>query len=300
MRALHHVDRTAGQCARDRHFVQILRHLLHGGVGDSRRAAEHHGARQRLLARTAFLPMRIDAGAQFDGGVHAEPPRRFDLAAVVADVLDAGVRVLGDVVRRGEIRRVVPARRRDRHRQAVEAETGLIERVAQHNDLLARRFRLFDNARLDRRRERLHPGWADFVERLAEADPVDVAAAGQAGDQHGMLVFAALRIHRPGEQERLAIRLLDAAAVLPAHQRMHLGVFVHRLIDNDEPARRGEREHVIVQIGVGARQALVVAVAVEDRLVARGRHQVSSEPIRSFRLYVASTQEPRRTVRHRG
>ena len=97
---LHHVDRSAGERARDRDLVEVLRHLLHRRVGDGRRAADHDGAGQRLLPRPALFPMRVDAGAQLDRRIHAEPPRRLELAAVVADILDAGVGVLGDVMRR--------------------------------------------------------------------------------------------------------------------------------------------------------------------------------------------------------
>ena len=53
----HHVDRAAGERARDRKLVEVLRHLLHRRVGDHRRAADHDRAGQRLAARLAFLPM---------------------------------------------------------------------------------------------------------------------------------------------------------------------------------------------------------------------------------------------------
>src|SRR4249919_986239 len=41
---------------------------------------------------------------------------RLDLSAVVADVLDPGLGILGDIVAGREIRCVVPSWRRDRHR----------------------------------------------------------------------------------------------------------------------------------------------------------------------------------------
>ena len=116
----HHVDRPAGERARHRDLVEVVGHLLHRRVGHDRRAADHDRAGQRLAARLALLPMGEDAGAQLDRRVHAEPARRLELAAIVADVLDAAVGVPGDVVAGREIGRVVEARRRDRHRQSVE------------------------------------------------------------------------------------------------------------------------------------------------------------------------------------
>ncbi len=86
------------------------------------------------------------------------------------------------------------------------------------------------------RSERLHPGRADFIERSAEADPVDVRIGGKPGDQHGNVVVRTLAVGGFGEQERLALAFGDAAAILPAHQRVHLGVFVDRLVDHDETA----------------------------------------------------------------
>ena len=44
----------------------------------------------------------------------------------------------------------------------------------------------------------------------------------------------------------------DAAAILPAHQRVHLGVFVDRLVDHDEQALARQRQHVLVQVGIAA------------------------------------------------
>src|SRR3989454_2935933 len=53
-------------------------------------------------------------------------------------------------------------------------------------------------------------------------------------------------------QERLSVRLLDTAAELPAHQRMHLGVLVDRPIDRYEQPRALEGLQVLVKVGIGA------------------------------------------------
>src|SRR5262249_23555524 len=120
----HDVDRAAGDCACDRDLVEVVGHLLHRRIGDDRRAAYDDGTWQRLAARLTLAPVRIDAGTQLDRRIHAETPRRLELTAIVADVLDAGVRVFGDVVAGREIGRIVPARRRNRYRQAVERLAG--------------------------------------------------------------------------------------------------------------------------------------------------------------------------------
>ena len=206
--------------------------------------------------------MREYAGAQLDRRIHPEPARRLELAAIVADVLDAGLGIPGDVMAGREIRRIVPARRRDRHRQAVERAPVAIEIIAGDDDLVTRR--IGDDPRRHRFGDRLDPARPDLVERLAEADAVDVAIGSQAGDQHRRLEAPAFAIGRLREQERLAVLLCDAAAILPAHQRMHLGVLVDRLVHHDEELLARQCEHVLVQIGIAARvPRRPVAVALE-------------------------------------
>src|SRR5262249_1378648 len=147
--------------------------------------------------------------AQLDRRIHPEPAWRLELSAIVADVLDAGVGVLGDVVAGREIGCIVPSGRRDRHRQAVEAAALALEPRAARHQLLAGRMR--DQSRRDRIAEGLDPGLPDLLERLAEADAIDVAVRRQAGDQHGYVEATALGIRRLGEQEGLALRLRNAA-----------------------------------------------------------------------------------------
>ena len=58
----------------------------------------------------------------------------------------------------------------------------------------------------------------------------------------------------------------NAAAILPAHQRMHLGVFVDRLVDDDQQALARQRQHMLMQIGIVARmRRRPVAIALERR-----------------------------------
>ena len=236
--------------ARDRELVEILRQLLDRGVGDDRRAADDDRAGQRLAACLAFLPVSKNAGAQLDRWIHAEPAWRLDLSTVVADILDAGLGILGDVVAGGEIRCVVPSGGRDRYRQSVERAAVPIEGVAGDHYLLAGGVGHF--TRRNRIGNGLDPGRADLVKRLAEADAIYIAVRRQARDQHRYIEATAFGIGRLREQERLAFRLGNAPAILPAHQRVHLGVFVDRLVDNDEQAFARKREHVLVQVGIAA------------------------------------------------
>jgi hypothetical protein len=121
-----------------------------------------------------------------------------------------------------------------------------------------------DEARRDRLGDGLDPGLPDLVERLAEAEAVDVAVRRQAGNQHGYVEATALGIRRLGKEEGLAFRLGNTAAILPAHQGVHFGVFVDRLVDDDEQPRARKREHVLVQVGIVARMlGRPVAVAFE-------------------------------------
>jgi hypothetical protein len=214
---------------------------------------------------------------------------RFDLSAVVADVLDAGLGILGDVMAGGEIRCVVPSGRRDRHRQSVERAAVAVEIVASDHHLLARG--IGDLARRQRAGNRLDPGWTDLVERLAEADAVDITVRRQAGDQHRNVEVAALRIGRLGEQECLAFGFGNAAAVLPAHQGMHLGVLVDRFVDHDEQPLARKREHVLVQVGIAAwMPRRPVAIAFE-RAQCGGRSSIVHRGLRQTRTLASPVIE---------
>ena len=104
-----------------------------------------------------------------------------------------------------------------------------------------------------------HPARVDLLERAADADAVDFAVGGEPADQHRDVVLAALAVDDVGEQERLAVLLLDAAAELPAHQRVHLGVLVDRPVDRDQQPGLVERADVVVQVGIGARAVAPVS-----------------------------------------
>jgi hypothetical protein len=161
----------------------------------------------------------------------------------------------------GEVRRIVEAGGGNRHRQTVERGAGGIERVAEHADVLARR--IGNDARLDWSGQRLHPGDADRVERAAKADAVDFRIGGEPRDQNGDIVAGAFAVGGLREQECPPVGFGDTAAILPAHEGMHFGIFVDRLLDNDQQPGAVQREHMVVQIGIAALAAAFAAIAFE-------------------------------------
>src|SRR5262249_42282963 len=108
--------------------------------------------------------------------------------------------------------------------------------------------------RLDGGAQRAYPRRPDLIERHAHADAVHLAARRQSRGEDGGIEAGPVAVGRLSEQECLAVLLLDAAAKLPAHQRMHLGVFVDRLVHYDEQPLAREPAHVIVQVGIAARR----------------------------------------------
>ena len=135
--------------------------------------------------------------------------------------------------------------------------------------------------------DRPHPALVHLLERAAEPDAIDLAVGGEPADQHRDVVLAPLGVDHVGEQERLAVPLGDAAAELPAHQRVHLGVLVDRPVDPDQQAGLVERADVVVQVGIGAlvagRVSLRLGEGVHVGLIAR-----SAMPIRVSRYRRAS------------
>ena len=194
--------------------------------------------------------MEVAARPKFDRRVHADPVGRLHHGAVVAHVLDSGPRVLGDEVRGREIRCVVPARRRDRHRDRIEPVAGQ-QIIALEDEIVARR--VHDRVGRDRVVEGVNPGLLDLVDGHAHAERIDLAVGGQAAHQHRDVELAPLAVDHVGEQECLAVFFVDAASELPAHQRVHLGVLVDLALDLDQEAGLAQRLDVLVQIGVAAR-----------------------------------------------
>ncbi|MNC87595.1 hypothetical protein D3C83_33290 [compost metagenome] len=96
------------------------------------------------------------------------------------------------------------------------------------------------------------PPGLHFLGLRAHARAVNLAVAGISAHHHGEAVFPSQPVHHIRKQERLALLLLDAADVLPAHQRMQLRVFVHRPIDREQQPFLSQRIEMLVQVGVAA------------------------------------------------
>jgi len=74
----------------------------------------------------------------------------------------------------------------------------------------------------------------DVLNLAADAEAVDFAIGGENPDRHRDVIAAALAVNNALEKEALALGFRDAAAELPAHERMHLGIFVDRALHPDQ------------------------------------------------------------------
>ena len=128
---------------------------------------------------------------------------------------------------------------------------GLSSALPGDDDLVARR--VVDDARLDRMARRARP--SARRSRRARSPCRCGRSRGSPPARRprpGCRICGLLAVDDVGEQERLAVLLLDAAAELPAHQRVHLGVLVDRAIDGDEQPGLVERAQVVVQVRIAA------------------------------------------------
>ena len=225
--ALGHADGLAHEAAGDGHLVHAVVELLDGDVGDHRRGADDQGRGKRLTALLGVLPVKIDVLAE-PGREHPDAGGGLDLAAVVADVGDAGLGVLGDPVGTGGVGAVVPARGRDGDRKRVQAF--LFQGFA--GDALFLAHRVVHQHGGDGIGESVLPFLVHLLGAVAaHAEKVDGLAAGQGAHHHRELEAAPAGVRDVGEVPSLAVLVGNAAAVLPPHQRMQLGVLVDGLID---------------------------------------------------------------------
>ena len=191
----------------------------------------------------------------------------FDLAAIGADVLDTGVRILGDVVTGRQIRCVVPAGTRDRHRQRVKARS---PSRSSSSPMITTCLAWRD--RNQPRRGRLGNGFArqaapTWSRLAAETDAVDGAVGGKPADQHRALIVAPLAVCRLSEKERPALVPRECRRDIASAPADAFRCLVDRLVDDEEQAGTRKREHVLVQIGVTAPVARRrVAVARQRRM----------------------------------
>src|SRR5262245_66624151 len=83
-----------------------------------------------------FLPMEIDVLAQ-TRGKHTDAPAGFDLAAIVANIMDSGFRVPGKPMRTSGVWTVVETRCGNGHGEPIQTATFLIQFITEVNDVLA-------------------------------------------------------------------------------------------------------------------------------------------------------------------
>ena len=96
------------------------------------------------------------------------------------------------------------------------------------------------------------PPRLDFVRRAPHAEAINFPISRQRADYHGERILAAAAVDDIGEQESLALVLLDAADELPAHERMQLRVLVHGAVNGQQQAPLVERCEMLVQVEVAA------------------------------------------------
>src|SRR6516162_8522967 len=85
-----------------------------------------------------FFPMEINVLPEA-GRKDTDAPAGFDLAAVIADVVDSGLRVPGKPMRAGGVGTVIKTRRGNRHRKLIQAAAFFIQLVTEVNDVLTLR-----------------------------------------------------------------------------------------------------------------------------------------------------------------
>ena len=245
--AAYQLDRLPGQAAGDAHLVHPRRDLLHGAVGNHRRRPYHQRGLQRHAPLPALVPVREDVLVH--ARVHAHPLLALDLPAVVALVADARIRVLGEPVGAGRIGRVVETRGGDGDRELEQPAALDVEvRPLQHH-LVDRPG--IDDGRFDGMGQRVGPEVGNLVHRALQPNGVHLWRRRQRGHRHRHVVAAAVTVGHVLEQEGLALGLGEAAAELPAHQRVHFRILVDGMPDAQQQSGGLQVGQVFLKVGIG-------------------------------------------------
>ncbi|MEA3220338.1 MAG: hypothetical protein OZX49_01444 [Immundisolibacter sp.] len=240
---LHHRQRPTGQGAGHVQLVGLVGNLGVGGVGHVRRHADDQRRFQRNAQALALDPVQAQMLRRI--GEAADAVRGFYLTAVVADVVDAGLGVLGDPVREGGVRPVVVAGRGNRNREFAQAAV-LGQRGAHVDFFLTRRvgdhFRRQGIAQrvgnqLQQVVARLHAkaGLEDFPRRRQAADGQIAAEAAPVGAAHVL------------EQKAAPLVFLQAAELEP-DQRMGFGLDGDRRVDFPQQVAGAQVLYVLPKI----------------------------------------------------
>src|SRR5260370_22180466 len=90
----------------------------------------------------------------------------------------------------------------------------------------------------------------DIIDVAADADAVDLAIGSEDPYRNRNVVASAGAVDHVLEQEPLALRFRNAAAELPAHQSVHLGVFVDWPLHAEKQAIAFQGSDVGVQVRI--------------------------------------------------
>ncbi|MFY9834996.1 MAG: hypothetical protein WAK55_00725 [Xanthobacteraceae bacterium] len=111
-------------------------------------------------------------------------------------------------------------------------------------------YRIVDQHWLKRASYGSHPGRSNILDWHAHTDRVDFAIAGKTRNERGTLKSAPTAVDRMREQKCLPLAFRQTTPELPAHERMHLRVFVGWPIDDEEAVAFSERKDVAVEVRI--------------------------------------------------
>ena len=251
----------------------MLRRLLRADHLQHGRRADDQRHRHFLAALLVFHPVVVRAAVGLDEPHGGHPVGRLQAAAVLTDVLDAAVEIVGDPQAGGKIRGRVPARRVVGHGQRGEAlALPALQGVAGDDDLVDRSLLRRNLHRGDRILESVRPLLIDFLRqrgdvvtriRDAERGRVDGERTGGAAD-HDIaiaLVAAPFAVGDVGEEKgALGVGVdhrADVADIAPPHEGMQVLVLVDRLIDRPQEPRLVELLQMCVQIVILTRKSFL-------------------------------------------
>src|SRR5262245_20802664 len=145
-----------------------------------------------LPLHLSLLPMEINVLTQ-TRRKHADPPAGFDLAAIVADVMDSGFRIPREPMGARRVGPVVKARRRNGHGKLVQTATFPIQFVAEIDDVLA--FGVVHGGGCERLRKRLFPALVHLIGGFTtHAKKIDSRISRQRADDYRHVVSASLGV----------------------------------------------------------------------------------------------------------
>src|SRR5713226_2146262 len=245
--ALYEPDRLACQAAGNRQLIHSIGDLLHRGVRDHRRRADDDRCLKGNLPLFAFVPMGENMLPR--PGKNPDPIHSLDMAPVISDIANACLRILRHPMASSDKRCAVKTRSRDRDRELKKASCAL-QVVPFLDDLLNRPAP--DDDRLNRAAKSSVPFFPKLFWTGVEAQSVDVFRTCHHTYGHGDIVAPPLGVCNLLEEKAAPLLFRQPAAVLPAHQRMHLRVLVDLAPHADEQPFALERGHVFMQIRVSS------------------------------------------------